>query len=298
MTDLSDLSDQPAPLSAASALEHILTAQAEAFATAFAGLVESDEPEYPHKARVALRRLRSALDGFAPITDDGARKRMAGKARKLFRDLGPLRDADVMAHGFAAPEDKDAALAHADTLRAQVRSRLADRAAEFAADMAEALQGGALIAGSGTARRLAGAPAPILAQLALQRAWAEVQSFGPGIATLSTEDRHEFRKDMKTLRYLSEFFAAYWPGAARDRFLARMEKLQDDLGELNDIAAVAGGAGEDPALTARFDKALEKAVRHWQRLSAEGPWWLAAPADPDAPAPAGKGGPRTRAAKR
>ena len=71
--------------SAAEALSAILSAQARAFEGHYAALRESDDPENPHKARVALRRMRSALEGFAPMLDDAARRRLSRRNILLIR---------------------------------------------------------------------------------------------------------------------------------------------------------------------------------------------------------------------
>jgi CHAD domain-containing protein len=67
---------------------------------------------------------------------------------------------------------------------------------------------------------------------------------GAQLRELDPERRHKMRLQAKKLRYASEFFAGAFPGkkAARRRqhFVAGLEKLQDALGELNDIAVHAG----------------------------------------------------------
>ncbi len=54
------------------------------------------------------------------------------------------------------------------------------------------------------------------------------------------EHRHEARKNAKKLRYAAEFFGSLFAGkrAARryKRFIDAVEKLQDQLGALNDLA--------------------------------------------------------------
>ena len=57
------------------------------------------------------------------------------------------------------------------------------------------------------------------------------------------ERRHDLRKDAKKLRYASEFFATQFATPKEQRgfkkFLASLEKLQDLLGCLNDLASTA-----------------------------------------------------------
>lgn len=54
------------------------------------------EPDSIHQARVATRRLKSALDLLGPVTGRRTRRAFGRILRDLRRRLGPLRDADVM----------------------------------------------------------------------------------------------------------------------------------------------------------------------------------------------------------
>jgi CHAD domain-containing protein len=49
-----------------------------------------------HRARVATRRLKAALDLLRPVISDEQRKPFATVLKKLRRRLGPMRDLDVM----------------------------------------------------------------------------------------------------------------------------------------------------------------------------------------------------------
>src|ERR1700726_2184964 len=61
-----------------------------------------------HDLRVALRRCRSIADGLRVIDPDPAWKEMKKAGKTLFRELGELRDAQVMEEWVAhlgAPDD-------------------------------------------------------------------------------------------------------------------------------------------------------------------------------------------------
>lgn len=200
--------NDPARLSAAALFDRILREQAGVFAKRHAALQEDDAPENPHRARVALRRLRTALDGYAPILDPKQARKLSRRARGLFRTLGPLREADVAVLSFGTGDDRDELVARAGARRAETREALvAERAADFAGEVEAALDSGTLMGGDDAARRMAAADAGLLAALALQRAWTEALVYGPALHALEDEPRHDFRKDMKSLRYLTEFFA-------------------------------------------------------------------------------------------
>src|SRR5262249_10276473 len=78
----------------------------------------------------------------------------------------------------------------------------------------------------------------------LRRRWKKLLKAGAQLRELDPERRHRTRLQAKKLRYASEFFAGAFPGKKaarrRNRFVAGLEKLQDALGELNDIAVHAG----------------------------------------------------------
>lgn len=243
-------------------------------------ILASDAPEATHRARVALRRLRSLVAGFSPILDPKARKRLEKRLRDDFRALGPLRDADVRASALAGTPLAAEHAAGADDLRAELRQRLmAGEGPGLGGEVAALLDGAGPWDGSPAGQRLAVAPAAVLAQRTLQQAWSDVLAYGEDLTALDAETRHDFRKDMKTLRYLGEFFAPLWPGKRQRSFLKRMQKLQDALGALNDIATLlhplAGEAPPDLAadLAEREAEAVGDAAKHWRKLRDEGPWW-------------------------
>ena len=92
---------KPAPGSAAAAehgfplLTHLDTLVEDLRTHVPKALREWDE-EAIHQARVATRRLKAALDLLRPVLDERQRRPFARVLRKLRRQLGPLRDFDVM----------------------------------------------------------------------------------------------------------------------------------------------------------------------------------------------------------
>lgn len=261
--------------SAGGLLADILKAQAETFDRHLGAISRDYKPEDLHKARVALRRLRSALRGFAPILDRREARKLSRRARDLFRILGPLREADVAVASFATDADRDELAARAVSLRGETLDRLQAQGADaFAAKVETSLRSGRLLDSDPAARRLAQSDAALLGGLALQEAWTRVLAHGDSIAALEEEPRHEFRKDMKTLRYLTEFFLPVMAARKPAKFIKRLAKLQEDLGQLNDIAVHAAGAPLDAGLHRRADRAISAAEAHWAKLRKAGPWWV------------------------
>lgn len=241
-------------------------------------LFETDDPDGPHKARVALRRLRTALWAFEPILKPGFARKTGRRARELFRVIGTLRDADVLAEHQAGQRGGRAAAAHAERIRAEVRARLRQQEAlRFGPKLLRRLAGESWQGGNRRAGALRNRPVTVMAARALGDAWAACLAHGGDLGAMAETERHDLRKDLKTMRYMAEFFGPLWPGHAQAAFLNRMKGLQDALGDLNDLALLrAEGAGGASAA-----ESLDLAQRLWTELSSGGLWW------PDAEVSAG-----------
>ena len=246
--------------SAADALCKLARDCAAGFDANLRAVLTGDDPEGPHQARVALRRLRTALKAFRPLLHRDAVRPVEVDARRLFLCLGGLRDADV------AGGDPVAQAAVRRAVRRDLRRRNAGR---FAATVSALFDGAAWQGrGAGRRRRLA-APAVDFAGPAVALAWRRLADHGKSLRRLDDADRHEFRKDLKTLRYLVEFFLPLWPGRRTARLAARLGRLQDRLGYLNDLTLAGhdgGGDGPSPK------QVLRKADRQWRRLRRRGYW--------------------------
>lgn len=245
----------------------------DAFAEHLAGVMTSTDPEGPHKARVALRRFRSALVGFAPVIDKTARSAMAGDARDLFRILGRLRDADVRLATCIDPTAIAGLARDADQARIEVRQAMTQaHAAGFPARIKALLAGDSWVRVDDLGRRWKKRGLDRLARRALYRSWQDCQARGTDLVKLPFEERHELRKDLKTLRYLAEYFAPFWPGSRRDRFLDHLRQVQDHLGLLNDLTLMdaANPTPPDPDAEAALLAASQKS---WKSLVRAGAWW-------------------------
>jgi inorganic triphosphatase YgiF len=191
-----------------------------------------------HQSRVALRRLRSAFSLFRPMLRHHATERFRVELRELAATLGEARDLDVLLRRRSEELSKT-------TRRALVvlRGRAYDRAIAalrspkadvLMIDLAEWLATGSF------ARRdevdsLAQEPVIRFSRRVLDRFWKKVVRGGKHLLYLDDEDRHELRIAGKKLRYAGEFFASLYPGDQRNEFLAETQKLQDQLGALNDL---------------------------------------------------------------
>lgn len=274
-------------MDAGEALRQIIEACLGDWERHLAGLMAGDDPRGPHGSRVALRRLRTALRGFRPILDRAMVLPVELEARALFRLIGPLRDADVLAgmgrgsgslsaaiaqDGCGTPESEPDPL---PALRTRTRQALTARHAQAFGDRVRDLFAGPLWRRrGGKARRRRKGPAADLARHALDRAWQRARRAGPDLAALDEAARHRLRKDLKALRYLSEFFTPLLPDLPLARQTRRLKALQDDLGTLTDLdlARRSDASGEGAAsLDEPGSEALRRAARRWRRFFAHDP---------------------------
>lgn len=256
-------------------------------------LFTTDDPEGPHQLRVALRRLRAAERMHRPLLDAEVAREIAGCARSIGRCVAPLRDSDVMLETFCSEGHAQPALvlALADAgaaVRDKVRHDL--RQAGATAFAIRLLQLSA-IGGWRPAGRARSISLGFLAADSLSARWRRVARLGDRLATLTDEDRHILRKEIKKLRYLMEIQTCS-DGAD---FKQHLRKLQESLGSLNDLAVLTAWSPDPiaealrPAFEvvrsallqstqARADLALGRACRHWRALRALPHPWEQTPA--------------------
>lgn len=265
---------RPAPNSAEDVFCAILRDCVSDFDRYLAEFMESPAPEGAHKTRVALRRLTTALDAFHPLMRNSKAKALRSTAKDIFRRLGPVRDADV--YHLTKPGQDTRAAAETATLRDTVRANLRRRGAlEFGPLVLRKLTDGTLLRAGAPGQKLRAAPASVLAGAAMNRAFAAVGSHGKTLNRMDDVARHEFRKDLKSLRYLTDFFPE---SDTRPAVAADLAALQDLLGTLNDLANARQREGKSPKGKARRRgkaelAALQQADVLWTGLRKTAPWW-------------------------
>jgi CHAD domain-containing protein len=201
-------------------------------------------PEYVHQARVALRRMRSAVRLLDRKHKDFP-ETLAAELRWAARLLGAARDWDVMVSmtlpGLLAQAPRaERHLARTLLARAQ-RQRLKERrevvraitSARFAR-LALRLHSWTLTP-SPRGRRLVR-----LAPRLLGRAHRRLFDAARAFAGQSPERRHRVRILAKRLRYALDVMAVALPEEPTRRYVASLAELQDVLGELNDLAVARG----------------------------------------------------------
>ncbi len=194
-----------------------------------------------HQARIALRRLRSALSLFRPTVRGKDYPELREEVGWLAGQLGDARNLDVLLAGEEG--------LHADEA---VRERLLKARAK-AYDRVEAALGSVRVralmlnlslwihAGAWRFRDRAKRDLAELAADQLSRQWRRVKRHSDMLGKVAAEDLHQLRLDVKKLRYSAEFLAglsAKRPKLARrERFVLALKELQESLGDLNDAEA-------------------------------------------------------------
>jgi triphosphatase len=211
-------------------------------------------PEGLHQMRVALRRLRAAVSLFADMLVDPQTEERKAEFKWIMGELGPARELDVFIKGVVKPAVHGRPNGTGVTVltrelqekreEAFARAVAAIESARFRAlvlDTAEWIETGDWTRNADDLTQiLREQPIAVTSVAQLRKRWKKILKNGARLDELNPQRRHRLRIQAKKLRYASEFFAGVFPGkkAARRRqdFLAGLEKLQDALGDLNDIA--------------------------------------------------------------
>jgi inorganic triphosphatase YgiF len=209
------------------------------------GVLASDDIEYVHQARVALRRLRAALRltrRVCVLPDE-----LMDGLRTLAAALGPARDWDVLC-GETLPAiaphypDADAwqrGMGALQAHRAEVR-------ATMQAALTQARPGAWLLAlqrwllqrgwrAAPEAQRFVQlSPLNKWARRALQKGHRPIVRGARDFAQLQAPQRHALRIAIKRQRYAAEFFQTLFGGRRQDHYLTVLRDAQDSLGRTND----------------------------------------------------------------
>ncbi len=246
--------------------------------------------EFLHQARVALRRMRSALrlaDAADPAVP-GLRREL----KWLAGSLGAARDWDVLieetlppacvayasAEGGTPARQREVArlVRTARSRRAHARREvrealLSPRRAALFASLALWLEAPPSAASTGTAL-------PKFAAGSVRRLHKRLIRDGAGLDACTPEERHRLRIDAKRLRYATEFFGSLFAGRVARSYQRSLVGLQDALGALNDdatatrlLAGLPAGEGLWPFiagwLAARDADRLSEAVAALEDLA-------------------------------
>ncbi len=242
-------------------LEQVLRNEAAIFAGRTEGV---------HQMRVAVRRLRAVLSAFKKMLPPEQRRWAGGELRWLADALGEARNLDVFENALIRPAREalpDVAALRVLSVAARRRRKAAYAAARQAIRSprytALLLGPDAVVRWPRLARRRAAGPLeqPIgeVGPPLLDKLRRAAKRRGKGFARQSAEERHKLRIALKKLRYTSELLSGLYDAPAVEKFAARLKRLQDDLGDANDVRAAQDivpelARGRDSATIARAGK--------------------------------------------
>jgi inorganic triphosphatase YgiF len=215
------------------------------------GVLASDDVEYVHQARVALRRLRAALRLYrkaCALPDD-----LLDGLRTLAAALGPARDWDVLcaetlpaiAPHYTDPDAWQRGLHALESHRTEVHAAMqaalieARPGAWLLVLQRWLLQHGWRLDPSGCAapeaqRFVQLSPLDKWARRALRKGHRPIARGARDFAQLQPLQRHALRIAIKRQRYAAEFFQTLFAGRRQTRYLAVLRDAQDSLGRTND----------------------------------------------------------------
>jgi CHAD domain-containing protein len=188
-------------------------------------------PDPVHDLRVALRRCRSIADGFILFDPDPAWTEMKRESKRLFGQLGALRDVQVMM-GWA-----QTLATETDRARIALTCHLQDQEIRFRESASDAVQHfnykkWSLWAKALSSRTRRIPPESIAFQnLALERWLQARQLHRDALRNRSQAAFHRLRIGLKKFRYTLENFLP----ARNELWGAELRELQDLLGEMHDL---------------------------------------------------------------
>lgn len=202
------------------------------------GLLKGGEAEFIHQARVALRRLRSAIKLFAPALPPEFVSAYGQTWQTLASALGDARNWDVFLEETLPPlqaafsDNRDI-----KRLRNEARSRAKSARRSIIRLLAVSEYPRLLVEFTSAIYALTDTLPMPLTEFTNERITSHARrakKLATQHATLSLEERHRMRISFKKLRYTLEFFASLLAKKRLIPYLAALSRLQDELGLIND----------------------------------------------------------------
>lgn len=247
------------------------------------GALHTDDPEYIHQMRVAMRRLRAALRVFSPLLPPDFISPLKEVFTPLMAQLGQVRDLDVLYADIAAPVLDEMTKKQRDTHKAPLIAMVATihQHQQQARKQAIALldspaYGHALLSALQALHQQesgSSSSAPphslTLPRFAAKRLHSTGQHVARRLRAMHHEDPaslHALRIAIKRLRYALEFFSSVTElktgSKKQPPILRQLTLLQNILGQLNDLSQAGNWlmahAGQDASL-----RAVVTLIGHW-----------------------------------
>jgi len=208
------------------------------------GAMASDDAEYLHQMRVALRRLRVVLRMAEKLHADEQLAALNSEVAALCNALGKIREWDVfiaqtlvpICHRMAGHAGLQAMLANGMRQRAECYVSL--RSDSRARDLQRLILRFSIWM-NGSYWTQFGSEAPQARDFATRRLGKLAERFARAVKetnSIDAEQLHTVRILAKKLRYSTEFFAGYYHKKHTRSFLEALSSIQEVLGQINDVA--------------------------------------------------------------
>jgi len=246
-------------------------------------LIARRSAEPLHQARVAMRRLRSALSLFRPVVEDQEYERFKRGLRDISHKLGEARDLDVyVARSTVSNASENGDFPPLALERAGPVQSERDRAYQRVISALKSKRFRLLMHNFGIwfeadpwctwdePKNQAARNQTIMefAAHVLELRWRKLKHRGRHLDRLSSEEHHRIRIDAKKMRYASEFLSSLMADPRHRRrhkmFIAALESLQTRLGDLNDVQTeheIVARLARSGATAARRSDAVRVAAR-------------------------------------
>lgn len=203
------------------------------------GLRETDAPEYVHQARIAIRRLRTAIRVWQPLLPSQYRRDFNPRWRQLAAMLGDTRNWDVFVDEILPPLLKTFPQ-HPDLppLHQRAGERRASARKAAVASITSREYSHLLLEFTAATLALSERRQPTLLKFAprsLEKCARRASTLAHRTRDVDPTVRHDLRVALKRLHDALDFFAPLLPAPDLARSLDRVTRLLDLLGSLNDL---------------------------------------------------------------
>jgi triphosphatase len=196
-------------------------------------LETSDRVEAIHRGRIAIRRLRAALQLFRTVADDDAYPGLVDELKWISDLFGETRDLDVFQEQTFWPVAEDASVVGGKELAEYMETKC--NAAHNALNTAVGSERMRVLLvdllrwiseGNWRSRAAAKAPESIegFARTVLKRRRKKLVKQAANLADLDPQSRHKIRIRAKKLRYMAEFFKTMPKIAAKPKAVKQLRR--------------------------------------------------------------------------
>ncbi|MFT4022120.1 MAG: CHAD domain-containing protein, partial [Acinetobacter sp.] len=190
------------------------------------------EDSHIHQARVGIRRLRSALKSFKAWSTE-VDPHWQAQLREIFSELGASRDESIVFQDILPKIPNDVVTWQHQPLNTGIPKVLSDILQDsFSNQLWLSLLNFAYAPSVESKSKI---KLQTQANQILKRLYKKILQDANQYSQLHIEQQHQFRKDLKQLRYSIEFLSSLYPKNTVRDFLSNIEPLQDALGQFNDV---------------------------------------------------------------